>query len=115
MSFGNPRKPLIFMVFEPGGSDHDSSKHLFSTLETQKILQPIQEESRIIFEHFIFKNLKNSEIYFQVLEEAGTGHPEDSSTTSLKNLYMGSVSIEKHEITGLPIGTLKIRKCATLK
>ena len=32
--FGKIRKPIIFMIFGPGGCDHDCENQLYSTLET---------------------------------------------------------------------------------
>ena len=41
--FGKTRKPNMFMVFGPGGRDHDSKKQLCSSLETPELHQMIQE------------------------------------------------------------------------
>ena len=55
--FGKIRKPVIFMIFGPGGRVHDSQNQLLKSLET-----PTIQETNDSVRNLFFGNLKMSKI-----------------------------------------------------
>ena len=52
---------MIFMIFGPGGRDHDSKKPFILGFGDTKLLQQNQENSRSILGSVIFGNLRSLE------------------------------------------------------